>query len=139
MILAGVYADAVAATRFLDEAKAIARLRHPNVVQIHHIGEADGLPYFELEYLEGGGLDRRLDGTPWPARRAAALVEPLGRAVAEAHRQGIVHRDLKPANVLLAADGTPRVTDFGLVKWLAADSGLTAPDSIMGSPSRHGS
>ncbi len=135
MILAGAHADAVAATRFLAEATAIARLRHPNVVQIHHIGEADGLPYFELEYLEGGGLDRRLDGIPWPARRAGALVEPLARAIAEAHRLGLVHRDLKPANVLLAADGTPKITDFGLVKWLAADSRVTATDSIMGSPS----
>ena len=135
MILAGAHADAVAATRFLAEATAIARLRHPNVVQIHHIGEADGLPYFELEYLEGGGLDRRLDGTPWPSRRAAGLVEPLALAIAEAHRLGLVHRDLKPANVLLAADGTPKITDFGLVKWLAADSRVTATDSIMGSPS----
>ena len=82
----------------------------------------------------GGSLDRRLDGTPWPARRAAELIEPLARGVAEAHRLGIVHRDLKPGNVLLAADGTPKITDFGLAKSLAADSGLTRTDSIMGSP-----
>ena len=135
MILAGAHTDALTAIRFLDEAKAIARLQHPNVVQIHHIGDADGLPYFELEYLDGGALDRRLDGTPWPARRAASLVEPLALAVAEAHRLGIVHRDLKPANVLLASDGTPKVTDFGLVKWLADEGGLTATESILGSPS----
>ena len=135
MILAGAHTDAVTAIRFLDEAKAIARLQHPNVVQIHHIGEADGLPYFELEYLDGGALDRRLDGTPWPARRAASLVEPLALAVTEAHRLGIVHRDLKPSNVLLAADGTPKVTDFGLVKWVKHDGGLTATESILGSPS----
>ena len=135
MILAGAHTDAVTVMRFLDEAKAIARLQHPNVVQIHHIGETEGLPYFELEYLDGGALDRRLDGTPWPARRAATLVEPLALAVAEAHRLGIVHRDLKPSNVLLAADGTPKVTDFGLVKWLKGDGGLTATASILGSPS----
>ena len=110
-------------------------MQHPNIVQIHHIGEADGLPFFELEYVDGGSLDRRLDGTPWPARRAAELIEPLARGVAEAHRLGIVHRDLKPGNVLLAADGTPKITDFGLAKSLAADSGLTRTDSIMGSPS----
>jgi WD40 repeat protein/serine/threonine protein kinase len=134
MILAGAHADAESVVRFLAEAAAVARLQHPNIVQIHHIGMADGLPYFELEYLDGGSLERRLDGTPWPARRAAELVEALARGVAEAHRQGIIHRDLKPGNVLLAADGTPKITDFGLAKSLAGDSGLTRTDSILGSP-----
>jgi eukaryotic-like serine/threonine-protein kinase len=134
MILAGAHADAEAALRFLAEAEAVARVQHSNVVQIHHIGEADGLPYFELEYVDGGSLDKALDGTPWPARRAAGLVEALARGVAEAHRLGIVHRDLKPGNVLLAAEGTPKITDFGLAKSLATDSGLTRTDSIMGSP-----
>ena len=110
-------------------------MQHPNIVQIHHIGEADGLPFFELEFLDGGSLDRRLNGMPWPARRAAELIEAVARGVAEAHRQGIIHRDLKPANILLAADGTPKITDFGLAKSLASDSGLTRTDSIMGSPS----
>ena len=134
MILGGAHANVEAAVRFLAEAEAVARLQHPNIVQIHHIGEADGLPFFELEFLDGGSLDRRLDGTPWPARRAAVLMEPLARGVAEAHRQGIVHRDLKPGNILLAADGTPKITDFGLAKLLDLDSGLTRTDSIMGSP-----
>jgi tetratricopeptide (TPR) repeat protein len=134
MILAGVHAEAEAVVRFLAEAEAVARLQHPNIVQIHNIGEADGLPYFELEYVEGGSLDRRLDGTPWTAPRAAALVEALARGVAEAHRVGIIHRDLKPGNVLLAADGTPKVTDFGLAKALGSDAGLTRTDSILGSP-----
>ena len=134
MILGGAHASPEAATRFLAEAEAVARLQHPNVVQIHHIGEADGLPFFELEFVDGGSLDRRLDGTPWPARRAAELVEAATRGVAEAHRQGIVHRDLKPGNILMAADGTPKITDFGLAKLLASDSGLTQTDSIMGSP-----
>ena len=134
MILAGAHADAVAAHRFRAEAEAVARLQHPNIVQIHFIGEADGLPYFELEYVDGGSLDKQLDGTPWPPRRAAELIENLARGVAEAHRLGIVHRDLKPANVLLATDGTPKITDFGLAKSLAHDHGLTRTDSIMGSP-----
>ena len=116
VILAGAHADPVAAVRFLAEAEAVARLQHPHIVQIHHIGEADGLPFFELEYVEGGSLDQRLDGTPWPARRAATLIEALARGVAEAHRLGIVHRDLKPSNILIAADGTPKVADFGLAK-----------------------
>jgi WD40 repeat protein len=134
MILAGDYADAHAVARFRAEAEAVARLQHPNVVQIHHIGVAAGLPFFELEYVEGGSLDRRLDGTPWPPRRAAELVEALARGVAEAHRLGIMHRDLKPANVLLAADGTPKITDFGLAKSLTGDSGLTQSGAIVGSP-----
>jgi eukaryotic-like serine/threonine-protein kinase len=135
MILGGARAGSEATARFLAEAEAVARLQHPNVVRIHHIGEADGLPFFELEYVDGGSLDQRLDGGPWPAKRAATLIEALARGVAEAHRLGIVHRDLKPGNVLLAADDTPKVTDFGLAKSLAADSGLTRTDSIMGSPS----
>jgi eukaryotic-like serine/threonine-protein kinase len=135
MILAGDHADPQTIVRFLAEAEAVARLQHPNVVQIHHVGEAGGLPFFELEYVEGGSLDRHLDGTPWPARRAAELVAALARGVAEAHRLGIVHRDLKPANVLLAADGTPKVTDFGLAKSLTVDSGLTQTGAILGSPS----
>jgi eukaryotic-like serine/threonine-protein kinase len=134
MILGGAHADAPAALRFLAEAEAVAKVQHPNIVQIHHIGEADGLPFIELEYVDGGGLDRSLDGTPWHERRAAALIEALARGVAEAHRLDIVHRDLKPGNVLLAANGTPKITDFGLAKSLATDSGLTATDSIMGSP-----
>jgi eukaryotic-like serine/threonine-protein kinase len=134
MILAGGYADASAVARFRAEAEAVARLQHPNIVQIHHTGVVAGLPFFELEYVEGGSLDRRLDGTPWPPRRAAELAEALARGVAEAHRQGIVHRDLKPGNVLLAADGTPKVTDFGLAKSLAGDSGLTQTGAIVGTP-----
>lgn len=65
MILAGSHARADTATRFLAEAQAIARLQHPHIVQIHHIGEAGGLPFFELEYLPGGSLDQQLDGVPW--------------------------------------------------------------------------
>ena len=69
--------------------------------------ETAGRPYFELEYVEGSSLDRRLDGTPWPSRRAAKLIEALARGVVSAHRVDIVHRDPKPGNVLLAADGKP--------------------------------
>ena len=135
LILAGAHADPVAAVRFLGEAEAVARIQHPNIVQIHAMGDAGGLPFLELEYLAGGSLDRVLDGTPWPSRRAAALVEALALGVAEAHRLQIIHRDLKPSNILMAADGTPKIADFGLAKSLDADSGLTATGSILGTPS----
>jgi hypothetical protein len=135
MILAGAHADAIASLRFQAEAEAVARLQHANVVQIHAIGETDGLPFFEMEYVGGGSLDRAIAGTPWPARRAAALVEPLARAIAEAHRLGLIHRDLKPGNILLATDGTPKITDFGLAKSLNLDSGLTGTGAILGTPS----
>ena len=135
MILAGAHASPDALLRFMAEAETVARLEHPNVVRIHHIGEADGLPFFELEYLAGGGLDQRLDGTPWQADQAARLVEAIARGIAVAHRQGIIHRDLKPSNVLLTVDGMPKVTDFGLAKTLGLDTELTLTQYILGSPS----
>src|SRR4051812_24667173 len=135
MILAGRHAGAEAAARFLAEAEAVAQLQHPNIVQIFHIDEHDGFPYFEMEYVGGGSLAARLDGTPRPPRQAARLVETLAGAMAEAHRRGVVHRDLKPANILLTTEGVPKVADFGLAKLLDAESGLTRTGSILGSPS----
>src|SRR5437764_15399530 len=114
MILAGSHAGPDHLARFRTEAEAIARLRHPNVVQIHEVGEHDGLPFFSLEFCPGGSLDRKLAGTPLPPGEAAALVETLARAMQTAHEKGVIHRDLKPANILLAEDGTAKVTDFGL-------------------------
>ncbi len=135
MILAGAHAGRDDVARFITEAEAIARLEHPSIVQIRHIGDVDGLPFLELEYLSGGSLDSQLDGLPWPAARAARLAEQVAMGIAEAHRQGVVHRDLKPSNVLLAADGTPKVGDFGLAKMLDSQSALTQSESVMGSPS----
>jgi WD40 repeat protein len=88
-----------------------------------------------MEYVGGGSLADRLDGVPRPPREAAGLVEALARAIAEAHRLGIVHRDLKPGNILMTPEGAPKIADFGLAKLLGSDSGLTATESILGSPS----
>jgi WD40 repeat protein/tRNA A-37 threonylcarbamoyl transferase component Bud32 len=132
VILAGRHADAERRARFLAEADAIARLRHPNIVQIHEVGQHDSLPFLALEYVEGGTLARRLAGTALPARPAAELVEKLARAVQHAHERGVIHRDLKPANVLLGADGTPKITDFGLAKQPRPE--LTATGAVLGTP-----
>src|SRR5262249_46297284 len=135
MILAGDLAGARAACRFLAEAETAAKLHHPHIVQIYGMGEHDGRPYLELEYLEGGSLAQQLDGTPWLPRPAAALIATLARALEVMHGRGIVHRDLKPANILLAADGTPKIADFGLAKAVGVDSGLTGTEEIVGTPS----
>ena len=134
MILAGEHAGHEASVRFLVEAETVAKLRHPHIVQIYSFGDHDDRPYLELEYLEGGSLAQRLDGTPWPPDRAARLVETLAWAIAEAHRRGIIHRDLKPGNILLAADGTPKITDFGLAKSMGGHPDLTQSGAILGSP-----
>jgi tetratricopeptide (TPR) repeat protein/tRNA A-37 threonylcarbamoyl transferase component Bud32 len=135
MILAGGHTDIQDLKRFCREAEAVAALQHPHIVQIFEIGEQDGLPYFSLEYVEGGSLAKRLNGTPLPSRQAAALVETLARAMQAAHERGIVHRDLKPSNVLLTAEGTPKIADFGLAKRLDGHAGQTQTGSIVGTPS----
>ena len=135
MILAGEHARPEDLVRFLTEAEAIARLQHPHIVQIFEVGSHAGLPYFAMEYLEGGSLSRKLQGLPLPAPEAVRLVETLARAMQAAHAQNIVHRDLKTANILLDRDGRPKVADFGLAKRMEADGSLTPTDAIMGSPS----
>ncbi|HTU23522.1 MAG TPA: serine/threonine-protein kinase [Gemmataceae bacterium] len=134
MILSGEHANRDALNRFSREAKAVARLQHPNIVQIYEIGHSGAHPYFSLEYLEGGSLQEQIARVSQTPRQAAELVETLARAVYYAHRQGIIHRDLKPANILLAADGTPKIADFGLAKQVADDSGQTRTGTILGTP-----
>src|ERR1044071_4520341 len=108
MMLAGAYAGPPERERFQREAEAAAGLRHPNIVQVHDVGDADGRPYFTMELVDGGSLAESLTGTPLTADRAAELVCTLAAAVQVAHAAGVVHRDLKPANVLLTAEGTPK-------------------------------
>jgi formylglycine-generating enzyme required for sulfatase activity len=141
MIKAGAGASDEQLQRFRVEAEAVARLQHPHIVQIYEVGEAEGKPFFALEFVEGGSLDRKLNGTPLPGRRAAQLVQKLAEAMHAAHERGIIHRDLKPQNVLLTADGQPKVTDFGLAKFLDGEPGAFAAGSqtqsgaVLGTPS----
>jgi serine/threonine-protein kinase len=136
MIHAGASTDPKQLARFHTEVQAVARLSHPNFVQIHEIGEKDGRPYFVMEYVKGGSLERKLGSGPLPVRQAAQLVETLARALHVAHEHGIVHRDLKPANILLALDGQPKITDFGLAKInTGQDTGLSRNGAIVGTPS----
>ena len=135
MILGGVHAGSEHRARFHIEAEAVAGLAHPNIVQIHEVGDHEGHAYLSLEFLEGGSLAERLNGTPMAADEAARLVETLARAMEHAHRRSIVHRDLKPANVLFTADGVPRITDFGLAKRLELKGVTARSGAVLGTPS----
>ncbi len=143
--------DATAADRIRAEAEAVGRLQHRNIVQIHEIGEYQGRLYLVSEYVDGPNLHQLLDGKPLPPRWAAELLEPVARAVHHAHEHGILHRELKPANILLSAETAdndqisdlpisrseyriPKITDFGLAKWLEAGGDLTQTGSAIGLP-----
>jgi tetratricopeptide (TPR) repeat protein len=134
MIHPGLYVGAERFGRFRREAEATARLSHPNIVQIHEVGEHAGQPYFSLEFCEGGTLAGRLAGQPLTAEAAARLMQAVASAVDAAHKQGVIHRDLKPGNILLTADGTPKVADFGLARQLDGDDALTATNQPLGTP-----
>jgi serine/threonine protein kinase len=164
MLLAGSHATPMLLARFRAEAEAVARLQHPHIVQIYEVGEAEGRPYFALEYIEGGSLAQRLRGMPQPPRQAALWLRTLAQAVHFAHERGIVHRDLKPANILLqnsltaedaeerrgkasaslplrssassaVKDCIPKITDFGLAKQLTGSADKTRTGEIFGTPS----
>jgi WD40 repeat protein/Tfp pilus assembly protein PilF len=136
MVHAGPLDNAAILDRFGVEAEAVARLNHPNIVQIYDIGHESGVPYLVLELVEGSNLSQRLAGTPQPVVWAAGLVETLARAIHAAHQQGVVHRDLTPANVLLTAEGVPKIADFGLAKLIIGGDGLrTQTGELMGTAS----
>ncbi len=122
--------------RFQREGRCLANLAHPNIVTAYEAGVSDGVPFLVMEYLEGGSLTKKLNGAPMPPGEAAALLEVLAKAIHYVHGRGFVHRNLKPHGILFAADGTPKVTDFGLARWLKADSGVPEVEGeVVGTPS----
>ncbi|MFO0908520.1 MAG: serine/threonine-protein kinase [Isosphaeraceae bacterium] len=126
--------------RAVREAVAMARMRHPNIVQLHGAGEVEGLPFLVMEWVDGGTLQQVVNRGPLPFREAVSLILPVARAIGEAHARGVVHRDLKPSNVLLAPSpeggpAVPKLADFGLALWRTDDPGLTETGLVIGTPS----
>jgi len=119
--------------RFRAEALTVARLQHPNVIQILDIGEDTEVPFLAVEFMEGGTLESRMTGKPLSIPDALRMVYQIARGVGAVHAKGVVHRDLKPANILLTADGVPKVADFGLAKQLGAEA-LTMTGAVLGTP-----
>ncbi|HUY31534.1 MAG TPA: serine/threonine-protein kinase [Pirellulales bacterium] len=135
MILSGGHAGEHDLLRFRSEAEAVARLQHANIVQIYEVGEDEGRPYFSLEFVDGGTLTQELNGKPFAHRKAAEMLAVLAGAMAYAHEHGIIHRDLKPGNILIATDGTAKITDFGLAKRVEdEDNSQTRTGTILGTP-----
>jgi serine/threonine-protein kinase len=135
MILASRLASAEDVRRFYQEAQAAGRLRHPNILSIHEVGQHDGQHYFTMDYIEGESLAERLRRGPFDPETAAGLLGAVARAVEYLHAHQIVHRDLKPSNILLDETGCPYVMDFGLAKVFGPDSQETQTGTIIGTPS----
>ncbi|HLW68668.1 MAG TPA: serine/threonine-protein kinase, partial [Gemmataceae bacterium] len=134
MLHAG-HAGSKARERFSLEVQAVARLQHPNIVQLYEVGETDGLPYFTLEFVPGGTLSNKIDQSLLTGREVAALLGVLAHAIGYAHRAGVIHRDLKPGNILLTTDGSPKIADFGLARKLEDETHLTHTGAVVGTPS----
>ena len=120
--------------RFSQEARTVARLNSPNILQIYDFGEDKGFTYIVSELVPGGTLQDRLVGEPMPLEEVLWYMKPLARALDYAHAEGILHRDLKPANVLLTDDASPILADFGLARMLESASRFTQPNQALGTP-----
>jgi eukaryotic-like serine/threonine-protein kinase len=119
---------------FLREARNVSQLRHPGIVPLYEVGEADGLPFLVSHFVEGVTLADWLSAHKMPPRQAADLVAALANALDYAHNLGIVHRDLKPANIMLDGAGQPQIMDFGLAKRDAAEITVTVDGQVLGTP-----
>ena len=126
--------DAEFAERFGREARALARLNHPNIVAVHDFGQTEGIYFFVMEYVDGANLREVMRGERLPARQALSLVPQICDALQYAHDEGIVHRDIKPENILVDRKGRIKIADFGLAKLTGAseDESLTGSHHVMG-------
>jgi serine/threonine protein kinase/formylglycine-generating enzyme required for sulfatase activity len=122
--------------RFEREAKALAKLDHPNIIPIIDSGEEDGTPYLVMNYISGGTLKKLLKGKPIDWQQASQLLAPVARALGYSHKHDIVHRDIKPSNILLSASGVPMLSDFGIAKIVNIEetTDLTATSMGVGTP-----
>ncbi len=127
--------DPAFAERFTREAKALARLNHPSIVTVHDVGQADGLYFFVMEFVDGLNLRQLIERRELSAEQALAIVPQICEALQYAHDEGIVHRDIKPENILLDKRGRVKIADFGLAKLLgheSVDASLTGTQQVMG-------
>jgi serine/threonine-protein kinase len=121
--------------RFEREARAVASLGHPNVMQLYDYGEDNGRPYMVLEYVPGGTLENRLagmKGKPLPDDATRVISAGMAAGLAHAHSRGVIHRDLKPANVLFDEEGRPKLADFGIARMAAGEGTLTEAGTVLG-------
>src|SRR5438067_2125660 len=121
--------------RFEREARAVASLGHPNVMQLYDYGEDNGRPYMVLEYVPGGTLEDRLastKGKPLPDAETRVISAGMAAGLAHAHSRGVIHRDLKPANVLFDEEGRPKLADFGIARMAAGEGTLTEAGTVLG-------
>ena len=135
VLKSSVAEDEAFARRFTREARAAARVTHPNLTHVYYVGEQDGRRFFAMEYVKGFDLETLVerDG-PLPLGRALDIVTQVARGLGAAHDAGVVHRDVKPSNILLQDDGLIRITDFGLAKSLEADLYATSAGAVTGTP-----
>ena len=130
--------DSEVISRFREEARSVATLKHPGIVQIHEYGEHQGVPWFSLEFVDGKTLAQLTAKDPLPPERAARIIADVAAAAAYAHERGILHRDIKPANVIVAAGDVAKLTDFGLAKQVTSDADesdhKTLEGQIIGTP-----
>ena len=134
VLLAGAYASNEMVARFQREAKAVARLKHPNVVPVYDIGTHEGHHYFAMEFVEGSALSELIAKRQITTQRALEIAESLADALECAHRGGVIHRDIKPSNIIVDAHGQPHITDFGLAKQVDLDEKYTLSGTTLGTP-----
>lgn len=135
MILPGQLQAESSLQRFYREARAAAKLDHPNIVPVYAIDKCEDRHYFTMAFIETGSLKSMVQSRgPLPAEEAVALMIGVAEGVDFAHQRGLIHRDLKPDNVLIDPQGRPRIADFGLAKEMAEEKGLTASNAIVGTP-----